>query len=57
MAWTTPVLVEVCAGNEINGYLPSELLQVRRKSAKLGTMNLGGQSYGLSAGFCVSPPA
>ena len=24
MAWTTPVLVEVCAGNEINGYLPVE---------------------------------
>jgi len=25
MAWTTPVLVEVCIGLEINGYLPAEL--------------------------------
>jgi hypothetical protein len=24
MAWTTPQLVEVCAGLEINGYLPPE---------------------------------
>jgi coenzyme PQQ precursor peptide PqqA len=24
MAWTTPVLVEVCVGLEINGYLPPE---------------------------------
>jgi coenzyme PQQ precursor peptide PqqA len=24
MAWTTPVLVEICVGLEINGYLPSE---------------------------------
>jgi coenzyme PQQ precursor peptide PqqA len=24
MAWTTPVLVEVCIGLEINGYLPAE---------------------------------
>jgi coenzyme PQQ precursor peptide PqqA len=24
MSWTTPVLVEVCIGLEINGYLPPE---------------------------------
>jgi len=24
MAWTTPVLVEICIGLEINGYLPTE---------------------------------
>jgi hypothetical protein len=25
MTWTTPVLVEICAGLEINGYLPPEI--------------------------------
>jgi coenzyme PQQ precursor peptide PqqA len=25
MAWTTPTLVEICIGLEINGYLPIEL--------------------------------
>jgi coenzyme PQQ precursor peptide PqqA len=24
MAWTAPVLVEICIGLEINGYLPAE---------------------------------
>jgi len=24
MSWTTPMLVEVCIGLEINGYLPAE---------------------------------
>jgi coenzyme PQQ precursor peptide PqqA len=24
MDWTTPVLVEICIGLEINGYLPAE---------------------------------
>jgi len=24
MTWTTPTLVEVCIGLEINGYLPAE---------------------------------
>jgi hypothetical protein len=24
MAWTTPVLFEICIGLEINGYLPAE---------------------------------
>ena len=24
MSWTTPTLVEVCIGLEINGYLPAE---------------------------------
>jgi len=24
MAWTTPTLIEVCVGLEINGYLPAE---------------------------------
>jgi len=24
MLWTTPILVEVCIGLEINGYLPAE---------------------------------
>jgi len=24
MAWTTPVIVEICIGLEINGYLPAE---------------------------------
>jgi coenzyme PQQ precursor peptide PqqA len=24
MAWTTPMLVEICVGLEINGYLPAE---------------------------------
>ncbi|MGA2128182.1 MAG: pyrroloquinoline quinone precursor peptide PqqA [Xanthobacteraceae bacterium] len=25
MTWTTPTLVEICVGLEINGYLPAEL--------------------------------
>jgi coenzyme PQQ precursor peptide PqqA len=25
MAWTTPTLVEICIGLEINGYLPAEV--------------------------------
>jgi coenzyme PQQ precursor peptide PqqA len=25
MTWTTPTLVEICMGLEINGYLPAEL--------------------------------
>jgi coenzyme PQQ precursor peptide PqqA len=25
MTWTTPTLVEMCIGLEINGYLPAEL--------------------------------
>jgi coenzyme PQQ precursor peptide PqqA len=25
MAWTTPTLVKICIGLEINGYLPAEL--------------------------------
>jgi len=25
MNWTTPTLVEICIGLEINGYLPAEL--------------------------------
>jgi len=25
MTWTTPVLVEICVGLEINGYLPAEI--------------------------------
>jgi len=25
MAWTTPILIEICIGLEINGYLPAEL--------------------------------
>jgi coenzyme PQQ precursor peptide PqqA len=24
MIWTTPVLIEICVGLEINGYLPAE---------------------------------
>jgi len=24
MAWTTPTLVEICVGLEINGYMPAE---------------------------------
>jgi len=24
MAWTTPTLVKICIGLEINGYLPAE---------------------------------
>jgi len=24
MLWTTPTLIEVCVGLEINGYLPAE---------------------------------
>jgi coenzyme PQQ precursor peptide PqqA len=24
MTWTTPILVEICIGIEINGYLPAE---------------------------------
>jgi len=24
MIWTTPTLVEICVGLEINGYLPAE---------------------------------
>ena len=25
LAWTTPTLIEICIGLEINGYLPAEL--------------------------------
>ncbi|MDQ0358755.1 coenzyme PQQ precursor peptide PqqA [Rhodoplanes tepidamans] len=25
MPWTTPVLIEICLGLEINGYLPPEI--------------------------------
>ena len=25
MAWTTPTIIEICIGLEINGYLPAEL--------------------------------
>jgi len=25
MTWTTPTLLEICIGLEINGYLPAEL--------------------------------
>jgi len=25
MAWTTPTLIEICVGLEINGYLPAEI--------------------------------
>jgi coenzyme PQQ precursor peptide PqqA len=25
IAWTTPTLVEICIGLEINGYLPAEI--------------------------------
>jgi len=25
MAWSTPILIEICIGLEINGYLPIEL--------------------------------
>jgi len=25
MAWTTPILEEICLGLEINGYLPAEI--------------------------------
>jgi coenzyme PQQ precursor peptide PqqA len=25
MTWTTPILVEICMGLEINGYLPAEI--------------------------------
>jgi len=25
MAWTTPILEEICIGLEINGYLPAEI--------------------------------
>jgi len=24
MAWTTPILIEICIGLEINGHLPAE---------------------------------
>jgi len=29
MAWTTPTLVEICIGLEINGYLPAEFWNSR----------------------------
>jgi coenzyme PQQ precursor peptide PqqA len=25
MTWSTPVLIEICVGLEINGYLPAEI--------------------------------
>ena len=25
MVWSTPILIEICIGLEINGYLPAEL--------------------------------
>jgi len=36
MAWTTPTLVEICIGLEINGYLPAEFW-LRRSCAVLKT--------------------
>jgi coenzyme PQQ precursor peptide PqqA len=29
MTWETPILVEICIGLEINGYLPAVLLRDR----------------------------
>ena len=31
MTWTTPTLVEICIGLEINGYLPAEFDDVRTR--------------------------
>jgi coenzyme PQQ precursor peptide PqqA len=30
MTWTTPVLIEICVGLEINGYLPGGWLRAAR---------------------------
>jgi coenzyme PQQ biosynthesis protein A len=34
MTWTTPTLVEICIGLEINGYLPAEFWYVRTRWSK-----------------------
>jgi coenzyme PQQ precursor peptide PqqA len=34
MTWTTPTLVEICIGLEINGYLPAELQEAAREFAR-----------------------
>ena len=36
MAWTTPTLVEICIGLEINGYLPAEFQASLPSSASDG---------------------
>ena len=36
MLWTTPTLIEVCVGLEINGYLPAESDSYVRGAQKLG---------------------
>ena len=38
MAWTTPTIVEICIGLEINGYLPAESEQYRRPRLAAGTL-------------------
>ena len=30
MVWTTPILVEICIGLEMNGYLPAEIKVLTR---------------------------
>ena len=37
MAWTTPVLVEICIGLEINGYMPSRRLRAARILTAIST--------------------
>ena len=54
MAWTTPILIEICVGLEINGYLPAEF----SSSEPLLATTLNGASHRYRAGFgggrCIS---
>ena len=36
MAWTTPTLVEICIGLEINGYLPAEFDRIGKSDPSAG---------------------
>jgi len=46
MVWTTPTLVEICIGLEINGYLPAEFWysnsRYRGRAACAGAESVGG---------------
>jgi len=55
MAWTTPTLVEICIGLEINGYLPAEFWSAEGSAACLGLIrsarrSLASRRQGCAAG-------
>jgi coenzyme PQQ precursor peptide PqqA len=49
MIWTTPTLVEICIGLEINGYLPAEF----RNTPSLARLEKPGEKPGFF--HCCTP--